>query len=95
MAASAMNRRDQELLAKQFQWLRQSPRNDGVMIMAIAGIFVGGVVLGSTVFGSQIARGDSAPANTSAVANLSQPFAALPSISSYLSREQVALHSFQ
>ncbi len=65
-----MDRRDQELLNKQFRWLRHSRRNDGVLIMAIAGIFVGGVVLGSAVFGAR----DNVPANNSAVANFSQRF---------------------
>jgi hypothetical protein len=45
-----MNKRDQELLNKQFRWLRPSPRNEGVMVLAIVGVFFVGIALGGTVF---------------------------------------------
>jgi hypothetical protein len=44
-----MNRRDQELLNKQFRWLSPSPRSDGVMILAMVTLFFAGIVLGGAV----------------------------------------------
>jgi hypothetical protein len=48
--SDTMNQRDQELLNKQFRWLRPSPRNDGVMVLAIVTVFFIGIALGGTVF---------------------------------------------
>ena len=45
-----MNQRDQELLDKQLRWLRPSPPNAGVMVLAIVAVFVAGITLGGTVF---------------------------------------------
>jgi len=46
----SMNRRDQELLDKQFRWLRPSPRNNGVMVLVVVGVFFSGIALGGSVF---------------------------------------------
>jgi hypothetical protein len=48
--SDTMNQRDQELLNKQFRWLSPSPRNDGVVILAIVMVFFTGIALGGTVF---------------------------------------------
>jgi hypothetical protein len=45
-----MNLRDRELLDKQFRWLSPAPRNDGLMIFAVVGVFLAGVTLGGTMF---------------------------------------------
>ena len=42
-----MNQYDQELLDKQLRGLNPSPRNDGVMAVAILTIFFAGITLGS------------------------------------------------
>jgi hypothetical protein len=44
-----MTRRDRELLNKQFRWLTPKPRNNGVLILAIVGVFFGGIVLGGSL----------------------------------------------
>ncbi|HUI21578.1 MAG TPA: hypothetical protein VLZ74_11120 [Methylocella sp.] len=41
-----MTRRDRELLNKQFRRLNPKPRSNGVLILAIVGVFVAGIVLG-------------------------------------------------
>jgi len=46
----SMDQRDQELLDKQFRWLRPSPRNDGVMVLAIVAAFVAGITFGGALF---------------------------------------------
>jgi hypothetical protein len=64
-----MDQRDQELLDKQLRSVSPSPRNDGVMMMAIVGVFFAGVTLGGVLFanenepapmGSEIASNDAA-----------------------------------
>jgi len=45
-----MNRREQELLAKQLRWLSPSPRSDGVMILGIVAAFVAGITLAGVLF---------------------------------------------
>jgi hypothetical protein len=62
-----MNRRDQELLQKQLQHVRPAPRNDGVMILALAAVFFAGIALGGFLFAHRTeptlyASNDAAPA---------------------------------
>jgi hypothetical protein len=45
-----MNRRDRELLDKQFRWLSPAPRHGGVMVFAVVGVFFAGVTLGGIMF---------------------------------------------
>jgi len=45
----SMNQREQELLGKQLRWLSPSPRNGGVMVLAIVLAFVAGIALGALV----------------------------------------------
>ena len=42
-----MNQYDQKLLDKQLRGVNPSPRNDGVMVVAILAIFLAGITLGS------------------------------------------------
>jgi hypothetical protein len=44
-----MDQRDQELLDKQLRRLTPTPRNDGVMVLAILAVFFGGMALGGFV----------------------------------------------
>jgi len=44
-----MTRRDRELLNKQFNWLTPKPRNNGVLILAITGVFLAGIALGDSL----------------------------------------------
>jgi hypothetical protein len=46
-----MDQRDQDLLDKQLHGLQPSPRNDGVMMVAILAVFFGGMALGGFLFG--------------------------------------------
>jgi hypothetical protein len=46
-----MNRRDQELLAKQLRGFTAAPRADGVMILAVLAVFFAGLALGGFLFG--------------------------------------------
>jgi hypothetical protein len=64
----SMNRRDQQLLKKQFRWLNPSPPNPGVIVLAMAGVFVSGIFLGGSLFGPerepiQIVSNDATAAN--------------------------------
>jgi hypothetical protein len=45
-----MNRRDQELLQKQLHGLTVASRSDGVLMLAVVGVFVAGIALGSLVY---------------------------------------------
>jgi hypothetical protein len=45
-----MNRRDRELLDKQFRWLTPKPRNNVSLILAIVGVFLAGTALGESLF---------------------------------------------
>jgi len=45
-----MNRRDQELLDKQFRWLHDAPRNDGALALGVIVVFLAGISLGGAVF---------------------------------------------
>jgi hypothetical protein len=61
-----MNDRDQELLGKQLHGLQPSPRNDGVMILAILAVFFAGIALGAFLIGyisepTEIASNDATP----------------------------------
>jgi hypothetical protein len=44
-----MTRRDRELLDKQFRWQTPKPRNNGVLILALVGVFVAGIALSGSV----------------------------------------------
>jgi len=48
-----MDRRDRELLNKQMRVL-SAPRNDGVIAVMLAAMFLAGIALGSVVFPHQI-----------------------------------------
>jgi hypothetical protein len=50
-----MDWRDRELLAKQVGRIAPSPRNNGVMILAILAVFFGGMAVGGFVFGNKSA----------------------------------------
>ncbi|HEX3504731.1 MAG TPA: hypothetical protein VHU22_15180 [Xanthobacteraceae bacterium] len=41
-----MDRRDQELLDKQLRHVQAAPRNDGVMMLALAAVFFAGMAIG-------------------------------------------------
>jgi hypothetical protein len=67
MGISKMDQRDQELLDKQLRRLNLSPRNDGVMVLAILIVFFAGMTLGGFVSAYkseplQIASNDATPA---------------------------------
>jgi hypothetical protein len=47
-----MDRRDQELLDKQMRML-SPPRNEGVIVLMLAAMFLVGIALGSVVFPHQ------------------------------------------
>jgi hypothetical protein len=62
-----MDQRDQELLDKQLRGLNLSPRNDGVMVLAVFAVFFAGMALGGLVSAHksepmQIASNDATPA---------------------------------
>jgi hypothetical protein len=62
-----MNRRDQELLDRQLSSLHLTPRNDGVMILAILAVFLVGMTVGGFLYAitdqpMRIAANDVAPA---------------------------------
>jgi hypothetical protein len=64
---SKMNQYDQELLDKQMRGLNASPRNDGVMVVAILVMFFAGMTLGGFLSAyksdrMQIAWNDATPA---------------------------------
>jgi hypothetical protein len=67
MGISKMDQRDQELLDKQLRGLNLSPRNDGVMVLAILVVFFAGMTLGGFVSAYKsepilIASNDATPA---------------------------------
>jgi hypothetical protein len=45
-----MNRRDRELLDRQMSHFQHAPRPDGIMMMAIVGIFLVGLTAGGLLF---------------------------------------------
>jgi hypothetical protein len=45
-----MDRHDQELLDRQLRRFHPAPRNDGVMVLAIAAVFFAGMTLGGFLF---------------------------------------------
>jgi hypothetical protein len=45
-----MNRRDRELLNRQMSHFQHAPRRDGIMIMAIVGVFLVGLTTGGLLF---------------------------------------------
>ena len=53
MGTAKMDRRDRELLNKQIRML-SPPRNDGVIAVMLAAMFLAGIALGSVVFPRQI-----------------------------------------
>jgi hypothetical protein len=62
-----MDQRDQELLDKQLRGLNPSPRNDGVMVLAVLAVFFAGMTLGSFLSAyksepMQLASNDATPA---------------------------------
>ena len=48
-----MNRRDQKLLDRQMRRFQPSPHPVGLMMLILAGAFVGGMIAGSIIFTSQ------------------------------------------
>lgn len=61
-----MDQRDQELLDKQLRGINPSPRNDGVLILAIVAVFLAGIILGGFLSAyksepMQIASNDATP----------------------------------
>jgi hypothetical protein len=52
MGTAKMDRRDRELLNKQMRVL-SAPRNDGVIAVMLAAMFLAGITLGSVVFPHQ------------------------------------------
>ena len=48
-----MDSRDRELLDKQLRRLRLPPRRDGVMILAIVGVFLAGMTAGGLLFANR------------------------------------------
>jgi len=59
-----MTRRDQELLNKQLKWQNPSPRNNGLLILALVGVFLAGIALG----GSRTAHENKAASVSSKIA---------------------------
>jgi hypothetical protein len=53
-----MNRRDQKLLDRQMRRFQPSPHPVGLMMLILAGAFVGGMIAGSIIFTSQTASTD-------------------------------------
>ena len=45
-----MDRRDKELLDKQLARFQPPPRRDGLMVLAVVGVFLAGVTAGSFLF---------------------------------------------
>jgi len=45
-----MDKRDQELLDKQLARFQPPPRRDGLMVLAIVGVFLAGMTAGSFLF---------------------------------------------
>jgi hypothetical protein len=45
-----MDRRDRQLLNKQMKRFQPSPRRDGLMILALVGVFICGLTAGGLVF---------------------------------------------
>ena len=45
-----MNRRDRELLDRQMSRIQLPVRRDGVLILAMAGVFIAGLTVGSLMF---------------------------------------------
>jgi hypothetical protein len=56
-----MTRRDRELLNKQFRWQNPKSRNNGALILAIAGVFFAGIVLGGSLSAHQSKSASAAP----------------------------------
>ena len=52
MGTAKMDRRDRELLNKQIRML-SPPRNDGVIAVMLAAMFLAGIALGNVVFPHQ------------------------------------------
>jgi hypothetical protein len=48
-----MDQRDEELLHRQLRHLVPSPRSDGVLMLAIAGVFLVGIVVGGIIFANK------------------------------------------
>ena len=44
-----MTRRDWDLLDKQFHWLVPTSNNNGIVLLTIVGIFLGGITLSGTL----------------------------------------------
>jgi hypothetical protein len=51
--AAIMDRNDLELLDKQMAHISPAPRNNGVLIVAIAAVFFAGVAFGGVLFANQ------------------------------------------
>ena len=45
-----MDRRDQELLDKQLKRFQRPARRDGLMVVAVAGVFLAGLTVGGSLF---------------------------------------------
>ena len=45
-----MDRRDQELLNKQLKRFQPAPRRDGLMMLAVIGVFLAGMTVGGSLF---------------------------------------------
>ncbi len=50
-----MDQRDQELLDKQFRWLRPSLRNDSIMVLTLVAVCLGGITLGGAFLAHALA----------------------------------------
>jgi hypothetical protein len=48
-----MDRRDKKLLDRQLRHLVPSPRSDGVLMLTIVGVFLGGIVIGGIIFANK------------------------------------------
>jgi hypothetical protein len=59
-----MDRHDRELLDKQLGRIVPPPRNDGVLMLTVAAIFIAGVTLGGALFANE----DEAPAQMASMA---------------------------
>jgi hypothetical protein len=57
-----MDRHDQELLDKQLRAIYRPPRQDGVIILAILGIFLGGMFAGSLLTADTVSTAVNGPA---------------------------------
>jgi uncharacterized protein YjbJ (UPF0337 family) len=50
VARTKMNRHDRELLDRQMSHLQPAPRRDGILIFAMAGVFIAGLTAGGLLF---------------------------------------------